>query len=499
MALIVEQQPAFNTFAAGQQLIYVVNEDTGIVFNNDLVKINALLIISRNDNFTDTIHNSAYSSTPNDKGVAVFDFGPVIENYVKPQYNGVLSAAPSAASSFQGLPYDDRLGYHAVHQIDHYCYGPEVVMYVSIGFTIEFLGGDPNNPNLVAENGMYAQSTTAFTFNGVQYETDNFSYASALSPDYGFDLDTVSKILNSSNAKFLTDMPTTCEALPTDYGTVAFFNGLRNSVYSFETPGAPTYGIAKMEVNMYRSDGLLLATTDVNNNQNQGGWSGVDNLIDLMNGSFELRYAQVRFLFFGFFPANLRQSNTTFNVQLSGGDLAYYTVQAKAQSGDACSALYTINLVNECQYEPVRLAWLNKYGAWDYYTFRKKNVSTLSNKRTTYQKLRGTWNEDTFNISINKGGKKNYITETTEKISLNSDYITEDDAVWLEQLFTANDVLIVKPFFTRKGGQTDMINRFTEPCTLTTSSYTKKTIGNDKLIQYSFEIEKSYPIKSQRA
>ena len=44
-----------------------------------------------------------------------------------------------------------------------------------------------------------------------------------------------------------------------------------------------------------------------------------------------------------------------------------------------------------------------------------------------------------------------------------------------------------------------MINRFTEPCTLTTSSYTKKTIGNDKLIQYSFEIEKSYPIKSQRA
>ena len=40
-----------------------------------------------------------------------------------------------------------------------------------------------------------------------------------------------------------------------------------------------------------------------------------------------------------------------------------------------------------------------------------------------------------------------------------------------------------------------MVNKYVEPVTVTTSSYTRKTKANDKLIQYTFEVEKS---KTQR-
>ena len=40
-------------------------------------------------------------------------------------------------------------------------------------------------------------------------------------------------------------------------------------------------------------------------------------------------------------------------------------------------------------------------------------------------------------------------------------------------------------------------NQYVTPVRLTTSSFTKKTIANDKLIQYTFEIEKSKTLRTQ--
>ena len=40
-------------------------------------------------------------------------------------------------------------------------------------------------------------------------------------------------------------------------------------------------------------------------------------------------------------------------------------------------------------------------------------------------------------------------------------------------------------------------NKYIEPVVLTTSSYVKKTIANDKLMQYTFEIEKSKTKRTQ--
>ena len=51
------------------------------------------------------------------------------------------------------------------------------------------------------------------------------------------------------------------------------------------------------------------------------------------------------------------------------------------------------------------------------------------------------------------------------------------------------------------GFQTDgtnaALNQYVTPVRLTTSSFTRKTVANDKLIQYTFEIEKSKTFRTQ--
>jgi hypothetical protein len=78
---------------------------------------------------------------------------------------------------------------------------------------------------------------------------------------------------------------------------------------------------------------------------------------------------------------------------------------------------------------------------------------------------------------------------TTEKIKMNTDFVTEEEGVWFEQLINSTEVYVLE------GYQTDApfsaLNNYVQPATVTTSSYTRKTIANDRLMQYTFEIEKS--------
>lgn len=498
--LQIPQKPAFLALPAGQQMMFVISEDSGIMQNEQLVKVNALVGVYTHNNFTGAIHVSSYASTPNDKGVAMFDFGPVVENYVRPQRNGVISQSPLVTSQMNGINYDEGVGYHSIHNIDKYCYAPEVCNYLGIVFTIEYMGGgviQGMSPNEVGENLMVVGGQGPyFMYNGVIYKNDILSYKDA-SPDFGYNLAVNNYILNSSSSKFLTDMPTTVDARPEDYGTVAFFNAFSDSEFSFDTTGSPDYGLDKMEIKMYDIDGGQIGSALYSSNrETNGGWSGI--APDSLQGTLESRSAQIRYLFWGFYPANIRATKAAFDTELTNGNMAYYTVQAVSQPTTYMSRLYRINILRNCLYEPLRLAWLNKHGAWDYYTFMKKNVTTLESKRTHFEKLDGSWNESSFNLNTQTGGKTTFKTNTTEKIELNTDFITEEEAVWLEQLMTSNELLIIEPYYSTAGGF-DIIHRFTKPCTLKTGSFIKKTRVNDKLIQYKFEIEKSHPIKSQGA
>ena len=124
-----------------------------------------------------------------------------------------------------------------------------------------------------------------------------------------------------------------------------------------------------------------------------------------------------------------------------------------------------------------------------------KSTRTVATNRTSYTQMSGTWNDSTFKIAGYKGGKKNFRVNSTEQIKLNTDFVTEAEGLWFEELINSTEVYIVNEFATDVANT--ITNKYIEPVVLTTSSYIKKTIANDKLMQYTIEIEKSKMQRTQ--
>ena len=215
---------------------------------------------------------------------------------------------------------------------------------------------------------------------------------------------------------------------------------------------------------------------------------------------------QNRILYIAACPANLRV-DSTFNSKLES-NLAYYTITLLDEGGDAVSETRRFDILcpNSKQYKPIRLTWLNQFGTWDYYTFNQKSVRTISTKSTTYQQLGGTWNSQIYNPQGYKGGTKSFRVNASEKIKMNTDYITEDHTDWFEELVNSPEVYMLKDWeLPRQQSSTGtvlterkVLNQEVIPVRLTTTNFTKKTVANDKLIQYTFEVEKSKTLNTQK-
>jgi hypothetical protein len=175
-----------------------------------------------------------------------------------------------------------------------------------------------------------------------------------------------------------------------------------------------------------------------------------------------------------------------------------YTIVAQKQNRDEISKTYTIelNCPNGKGYEPIRLCWLNQWGAWDYYTFTQKSIKSTSTSGATYNQLAGTWNESLYRPDSYKGGKKAFRVNATEKITMNSNFVTEDEAVMFEELVNSPEVYLLKGYEDIVE-TSSVLNQYVTPVRLLTSSFTKKTIANDRLMQYTFEIEKSKTLRTQ--
>jgi hypothetical protein len=78
---------------------------------------------------------------------------------------------------------------------------------------------------------------------------------------------------------------------------------------------------------------------------------------------------------------------------------------------------------------------------------------------------------------------------------MNTDYISEDENEMFEELINSPEVYILDGYQT--DGSISALNQYVTPVRLTTSSFTKKTVANDKLIQYTFEVEKSKTLRTQ--
>ena len=468
MALLIKQQPLYNTLPIGQQIIFAVSDPT-IVANKYKVKFVAQVHITNGainlTNNNDLI--GTFKTTPNNAGVGIFDFRPVIETFVKPDHEPQTTIVSNSDSEYKGTTAQSKM--FPIHIVDKFAISKNSIKRFGINFFIEY-SDSATGAVIDFETLAPTPSESYKMFNGVvQYD----DVLDVFQNDYGFNINKY--YLDGSSRNLLTTAPTTQYARLEDYGTLSFLHIASQQYY-------PLYGF---NINYRDSAGGSLGGEVV---QWNGGNGGATSLGPLSN---------TRLNYFGAFPANLKNWSATFATAVTNG-LSYYEITAIGSGvGEIWSKTYTINVLcpNLKGYEAIRLTWLNKWGTWDYYTFNMKSTKSVTTNRTSYTQLGGTWNEKTFKIAGYKGGKKNFRVNSTEKIKLNTDFVTEADGVWFEQLVNSTEVYVLEGFQTDPSFSS--LNTYAQPTTITNSSYTRKTIANDRLMQYTFEIEKSKMKRTQ--
>ena len=120
--------------------------------------------------------------------------------------------------------------------------------------------------------------------------------------------------------------------------------------------------------------------------------------------------------------------------------------------------------------------------------FRLKSVESVDITSEQMSRVVGNWDSatsNTFNYNNWDRGNETLFTDAKRKLVINSDYLNEDEAVWLEELFTSVNVQILED-----GG-------IVKPVIITDKSYTKKTSVNDKIkIQYTVNLEYANKVRT---
>jgi len=463
MATEIKQAPLYPQLPVGQEVIFVVSNNT-IVSGFTNVRFIADVYISDTTPTaisTSSIPTATFKTTPNNAGVGIFDFRQVVENYVSADNMAFDN------SEYKGITTTDDTP-HPLHLIDKYSRNKKAARWLNIEFKTQYTdqNGDVQIDTPIIANDNYR------LFNSYLKYSDVLTMGTGTTANnFGFNLGNFN--LSSITDRFLTNAPATQYANLEDYGTVAFLS--------------PNDNLEYIKLIYKNSADVQIGFTTVNKNLATGAYAALGS--EISN----------RLLYFGCFPANLQNWNSTFQALVSAGTIQGGTIEVRAfdVSNTAISKTYTINV--NCPdlkgFEPIRLCWLNQWGAWDYYTFTKKSVRSISTKGSTYEQLAGTWNEAAYRVDSYKGGKKAFRVNATEKIKMNTDFVSESENEMFEELINSPEVYILEGYQT--DGSFSALNQYVKPVRLTTSSFTKKTVANDKLIQYSFEVEKSKTLRTQ--
>jgi len=172
----------------------------------------------------------------------------------------------------------------------------------------------------------------------------------------------------------------------------------------------------------------------------------------------------------------LPDNTASFAWDMNSGTATKATISTSATSVAATSGNYTWTIERVCsaKYSPIQMRFINKNGIPQDQYFFLKSVESVNTKSETFKRNIFTYSSSNYDTkshqtqTFNKNGKKRF--------TLNTDYIAEAYNAVIEDIMLSEYVWI-------------FIGNVLHPVTVVTSSLTKKTSLNDKLIQYTLEVE----------
>lgn len=180
--------------------------------------------------------------------------------------------------------------------------------------------------------------------------------------------------------------------------------------------------------------------------------------------------------------ANINAIGGSGSTFLNNGTLASYIVQAGVGNGstplpsNGISDGFYYEIKEDCRpYEVIRLAFLNKIGGYDYWSFNLVSKYTSQIKRTQIDRaLSPTY-------TIGDRGRDVIYSEAVENWTINTDFLTDTDALFIRELVESPSVFLI-----------DGINQL--PVVITSDSYEYKSGLLNGYVQYTLTFQKAYDV-----
>ena len=469
MSMTIEQQPAFKQMPAGTDWIFTVSSTN--VSGNYKFKFIVDLQISKGASTVNTIR---LKFSPNAVGVGIINVSDILSDYVNFDLLAFESATfiskfkGTAASSTNRIP---------IHLID------AVSLISDSNNNVNFVFGEEYSTTATGAPTVYPAevSTNSWqNYNAVSYNNEQ-TFASG---NYGInpaDWNNKNYVLDGTTGTALTNAPILSQYIgDNEYATLSHLNGWT---------GAAVCQAMRAQIKVYDISNSLLNTFVIAYLASNGAYDGTT---DTAFGGSRKNIQYV-----GVGPANIK-GNTSFTMPTNW---SYYNVSFINASGTDKSKTYKyIRRDEDCKgYEKIRLAWINKFGVYDYYTFTKKSINNTKIARNIYSSVKGNWGGSTFSKDGADRGRGVLTTKAYKSININTDWIyTDEEAAWLEELFISPAVFILGDYDSADTGDVDYGNYMT-PVVIKNTDYQQYTRVNDKVAQYNIEIEYSIDTKVQKA
>jgi len=185
--------------------------------------------------------------------------------------------------------------------------------------------------------------------------------------------------------------------------------------------------------------------------------------------------------------SSLAQTNTTVYVPENvGGSIPFFDTTGLSYSAfnDTDTSItvegtvITINRICESKFNPIKVTFVNKYGAFQDIYFDKKNTEGLIIKRDSFARnlasLDGSY-------SIHSHSKKVLNVLANEDITMNTGFVDEGMNEAIKELLLSEQIWA------------NIDNRI-YPVNVTESSHTYKTSVNDKLVNYTMKFEYAFDL-----
>ncbi len=140
----------------------------------------------------------------------------------------------------------------------------------------------------------------------------------------------------------------------------------------------------------------------------------------------------------------------------------------------------TFNINKKCsKYDTIRFMFLNRLGQYDYFNSTLVSKKTTNIQRNTYKK------NLPYNYTVGNRGETVLAVNANQSVICNTDWVTQEESDWLQELFTSNEVYILN------------LDGSYLPVILTVDTPETKKRVNDIIFNYTITFRYAYDLNIQ--